>query len=102
MHGLGMNLVARSDMATGKLEKLLQFLFVSDELALVSFFPCVASSCFFFLGNKKYCSFAVQSNELVFVFTAAYGGNIDQSGSSEPHPAFHKEEYNKFIVGMFG
>eukprot|EP01031_Cornospumella_fuschlensis_P049634 gene49634-60763_t len=63
--GLGMDLVAKSDMTT---------------------------------GNKCYASYAVQSNELTFMFTAPYSSKIDRTGSSEPHPAFNHDIHNKFII----
>lgn len=63
--GLGMDLVAKSDLTT---------------------------------GNKSYASYAVQSNELTFVFTAPYSTNIDRTGSSEPHPNYSHEKHHKFII----
>lgn len=65
MYGLGMNLVAKSDLTT---------------------------------GNKKYLSYAINSNELTFVFTAPYSSHLDKTGSTEPHPAFQYDEFNKFVV----
>jgi 4-hydroxyphenylpyruvate dioxygenase len=49
-------------------------------------------------GNKKYASYAVQSGEMVFVFTAPYSSKIDVSGSCEPHPNFTHQAINEFIV----
>lgn len=43
-------------------------------------------------GNQTYCSYAVQSNELVFAFTAPYSSKIDQTGTKMPHPGYRSEE----------
>lgn len=70
--GLGMELVAKSDNST---------------------------------GNSKYASYVLRSRDLVFVFTAPYGqpeasggGGGDAAGSSVPHPAFDRNEANKFFA----
>ncbi|RYH28629.1 hypothetical protein EON65_11515 [archaeon] len=52
----------------------------------------------FILGNKSYASYAVQSNELTFMFTAPYSSKIDRTGSSEPHPGFNHDVHNRFII----
>jgi 4-hydroxyphenylpyruvate dioxygenase len=48
-------------------------------------------------GNQTYCSYAVQSNELVFAFTAPYSSKIDQTGTKMPHPGYRSEEARRFI-----
>ncbi|KAH9327179.1 hypothetical protein KI387_007357 [Taxus chinensis] len=48
-------------------------------------------------GNQTYCSFALQSNDLQFVFTAPYSSNIDQTNTKTPHPAFDSEEARRFF-----
>lgn len=48
-------------------------------------------------GNQTYCSFAIKSNDLQFVFTAPYSSNIDQTNSKPPHPAFNAEESRRFF-----
>ncbi len=50
------------------------------------------------LGNKHYASYAVQSQELTFVFSAPYQANIDKTGSATPHPDFNQDRTNKFIA----
>ncbi len=47
-------------------------------------------------GNQTYCSYAIQSNELVFAFTAPYSSKIDQTNTKKPHPGFHSEEAREF------
>lgn len=49
-------------------------------------------------GNKHYASYAVQSQDLTFVFTAPYQATIDKTGSTPPHPDFNQERTNKFIA----
>lgn len=48
-------------------------------------------------GNQTYCSFAIQSNDLTFVFTAPYSSKIDQSTTRMPHPAFDSNEARSFF-----
>jgi 4-hydroxyphenylpyruvate dioxygenase len=48
-------------------------------------------------GNQTYCSYAIQSNELVFTFTAPYSSKIDQSTTKMPHPGYKSEEARSFI-----
>lgn len=50
------------------------------------------------LGNKKYASYAVQSGEMVLVFSAPYNKNSDTTGSSEPHANFNHEQMQEFIA----
>eukprot|EP01035_Chromulina_nebulosa_P035503 gene35503-47735_t len=58
IHGLGLNMVAKSDLTT---------------------------------GNKKYASYALQSKELLFIFTAPYSSHlIGEESSVEPHPDFQR------------
>lgn len=48
-------------------------------------------------NNHDYCSIALQSNDLRFVFTAPY--NTPSMGTShKPNPHYDSEEANKFIV----
>lgn len=63
--GLGMNMVAKSDLTT---------------------------------GNTKYASYAIQSNELVFVFTSAYNNKTAPPSKTEPHPAYKSETANQFVI----
>ncbi|KAJ7514391.1 hypothetical protein O6H91_23G042300 [Diphasiastrum complanatum] len=49
-------------------------------------------------GNQTYCSYAIQSNELVFAFTAPYSSKIDQTGSRMPHPGFSSDEARQFFT----
>lgn len=49
-------------------------------------------------GNRKYASYVVNSGELTFVFTAAYSKNLDNEGSSEPHPDFDADRHNAFVA----
>ena len=53
----------------------------------------------FLTGNKKYASYAVQTGEMVLVFTAPYNVNSDTTGSSEPHVNFSHDEIRDFIAG---
>lgn len=62
--GLGMQLVAKSDMST---------------------------------GNQQYASYVLQSNELVFAFTAPYSGKVEKIGSKEPHPEFSQDSAREFF-----
>ena len=64
IHGLGLNMVAKSDLTT---------------------------------GNKKYASYALQSKELLFVFTAPYSSHLIGEESSEPHPDFQHDKVYQFI-----
>lgn len=48
-------------------------------------------------GNKKYSSYAVQSGEMVLVFTAPYSDKIDTTGSSEPHANFSHTAIRAFV-----
>jgi 4-hydroxyphenylpyruvate dioxygenase len=48
-------------------------------------------------GNQTYCSYAIQSNELVFTFTAPYSSKIDQSTTKMPHPGYKSSEARAFI-----
>ena len=48
-------------------------------------------------GNKHYASYAVQSNEVLFIFTAPFN-NSDLEGSKPPHPGFSQPLAHKFIV----
>ena len=49
-------------------------------------------------GNKKYASYALQSKELLFVFTAPYSSHlIGEESSVEPHPDFQHDRVYKFI-----
>lgn len=65
LYGLGMNLVAKSDLTT---------------------------------GNKTYASYAVQSNELIFVFTSSYNNQLNTEELKMPHPGFKAEVANKFVL----
>ncbi|KAL2630101.1 hypothetical protein R1flu_014787 [Riccia fluitans] len=49
-------------------------------------------------GNQTYCSYVIQSNELVFAFTAPYSTKIDQSSTRVPHPGFRAEEATAFFT----
>lgn len=62
--GLGMQLVAKSDLST---------------------------------GNQSYASYVLQSNELVFVFTAPYSANIERTSSKEPLQSFSREGAKDFV-----
>lgn len=48
-------------------------------------------------GNQTYCSYAVQSNELLFAFTAPYSDSVDKSTSQLPHPGFSSLEARRFF-----
>lgn len=48
-------------------------------------------------GNCTYCSYAIQSNDLLFSFTAPYSQKIDQSNSKIPHPGFKAGEAKTFF-----
>lgn len=48
-------------------------------------------------GNQTYCSYAIQSNELVFAFTAPYSSKVDQSNTKIPHPGFKSDEARSFV-----
>ena len=48
-------------------------------------------------GNKKYASYALQSKELLFVFTAPYSSHLIGEESSEPHPDFQHDKVYQFI-----
>jgi len=59
--------------------------------------PCVAKSDLS-TGNHSYASYVLQSNELVFVFTAPYCNGASASSSSAlPHPGFEQEEAHAFV-----
>lgn len=79
--GLGMHQVAKSDLSTGR--KSIKKLIFSN---------------FGTQGNKHYASYVVQSQQLVFAFTAPYN-NPDVEGSQTPHPSYHQEEARKFVGG---
>eukprot|EP00245_Coleochaete_scutata_P000081 TRINITY_DN10084_c0_g2_i2.p1 TRINITY_DN10084_c0_g2~~TRINITY_DN10084_c0_g2_i2.p1 ORF type:complete len:440 (-),score=92.45 TRINITY_DN10084_c0_g2_i2:504-1823(-) len=49
-------------------------------------------------GNQTYASYAIQSNELVFVFTAPYSSKIDQTGTKKPHPGFDSDKARTFFA----
>ena len=49
-------------------------------------------------GNKKYASYALQSNELIFIFSAPYSLHLSGESSTEPHPVFNHSQVHKFIV----
>eukprot|EP00850_Spirogloea_muscicola_P002081 SM000008S22170 [mRNA] locus=s8:134648:137011:- [translate_table: standard] len=49
-------------------------------------------------GNQTYCSYVLQSNDLVFVFTAPYSSKIDQSSTRMPHPAFQADNARRFFA----
>lgn len=51
------------------------------------------------IGNKRYVSYAVQSGELTFVFTAPYSDKLDNAGSFEPHPNFSHQTIHQFVIG---
>lgn len=66
IHGLGMNLIAKSDSTT---------------------------------GNKKYASFALQSNEMCMIFTSAYNNkSADMSQHHQPHPGYDTDTANRFVI----
>jgi 4-hydroxyphenylpyruvate dioxygenase len=48
-------------------------------------------------GNQTYCSYAIQSNELVFAFTAPYSSKIDQTNTKMPHPGYKSKEARSFV-----
>lgn len=48
-------------------------------------------------GNQTYCSYVVQSNDLVFSFTAPYSQQIDQSNTRPPHPGFCPDDAKAFF-----
>lgn len=62
--GLGLQLVARSDLST---------------------------------GNESYASYVLQSNELVFVFTAPYGSSLLKNDSFVPMPSYSQEGARTFL-----
>jgi 4-hydroxyphenylpyruvate dioxygenase len=47
-------------------------------------------------GNQTYCSYAIQSNELVFAFTAPYSSKIDQTNTKMPHPGYNSDDSRSF------
>lgn len=49
-------------------------------------------------GNKKYASYAVQSNELIFVFSAPYSMHMAGDDSCDPHPDFDPNRVHKFVM----
>lgn len=49
-------------------------------------------------GNQTYCSYAIQSNDLAFTFTAPLSSKIAQSHSNVPHPGYNSEEARGFIA----
>lgn len=49
-------------------------------------------------GNQTYCSYAIKSNDLMFVFTAPYSSKIDQTNTKMPHPGYKSDEAQKFIT----
>jgi len=49
-------------------------------------------------GNKHYACSVVQSNEIVFAFTAPYNHTATMEGSTFPHPRFDKAETQNFIL----
>lgn len=51
------------------------------------------------LGNKKYASYVLKSNEAVFVVSSPYPSSIDQEGSVEPYPNFTHDRIIKFVNG---
>jgi 4-hydroxyphenylpyruvate dioxygenase len=50
-------------------------------------------------GNSKYCSYVLQSNELVFTFTAPYSRKCCAAApsSSEPLPDYDQQQAFEFI-----
>lgn len=49
-------------------------------------------------GNRHYASSVVQSNELVFAFTAPYCNSDEEKvGSVHPHPAYDQDQAHAFI-----
>jgi len=42
-------------------------------------------------GNSTYASYVLQSNELIFIFTAPYGESLDQTNTQPPHPGFRQD-----------
>eukprot|EP01018_Ginkgo_biloba_P030703 Gb_36778 [translate_table: standard] len=48
-------------------------------------------------GNQTYCSYAIQSNDLIFAFTAPFSSKIDQTNTQMPHPGFNSEEARRFF-----
>jgi len=49
-----------------------------------------------------YASYALRSNEVIFVFTAPYSPHLIGEESSEPHPDFQHEKVYKFIIRDHG
>jgi 4-hydroxyphenylpyruvate dioxygenase len=52
----------------------------------------------YLLGNKQYCSYAVNTGEMTFVFSAPYSLHIEKEGSTEPNPNFNHAEMVKFVA----
>eukprot|EP00249_Psilotum_nudum_P024632 c29244_g1_i1 orf=620-1957(+) len=48
-------------------------------------------------GNQTYCSYVIQSSELIFAFTAPYSSKLDQSTTRMPHPGFSSDEARQFF-----
>lgn len=50
-------------------------------------------------GNRKYCSYVLQSNALIFTFTAPYSRRCyaESDSSSEPLPEFDQQQAYDFI-----
>lgn len=49
-------------------------------------------------GNKVYASYVLQSNEIVFAFTAPYNHPLSTEDSNTPHPGYSSEFARHFII----
>ena len=48
-------------------------------------------------GNSRYASYVLQSNELVFTFTAPYSRQMADPGASVPSPNYSQETAYSFL-----
>eukprot|EP00878_Enallax_costatus_P019018 GHUV01020050.1.p2 GENE.GHUV01020050.1~~GHUV01020050.1.p2 ORF type:complete len:120 (-),score=28.65 GHUV01020050.1:2127-2486(-) len=50
-------------------------------------------------GNSKYCSYVLQSNDLIFTFTAPYSRKcyVESESSVEPLPDFDQQQAFEFV-----
>jgi len=48
-------------------------------------------------GNSEYASYALQSNDLMFTFTAPYSRVAEEAGDRKPHPEFSRDDAHAFV-----
>ncbi len=48
-------------------------------------------------GNETYCSYVIQSNEVMFAFTTPYSSKRNQTNTKMPHPSFQNEMAQNFV-----